>query len=97
MRRNKFFEIDEKKIKTIDIDEMYKYYEKWSEYFISSTKIKVNYPQVKNINKVILELKELNINILSDHPTTGVEGNKVVFIHPKSTGGVLVELAEKTS
>ena len=54
MRRNKFFEIDEKKIKTIDIDEMYKYYEKWSEYFISSTKIKVNYPQVKNINKVIL-------------------------------------------
>ena len=53
--------------------------------------------EVKNINKVILELKELNINVLSDHPTTGVEGNKVVFIHPKSTGGVLVELAEKTS
>ena len=53
--------------------------------------------EVKNINKAILELKELNINILSDHPTTGVEGNKVVFIHPKSTGGVLVELAEKTS
>ena len=53
--------------------------------------------EVKNINKVILELKELNINVLSDHPTTGAEGNKVVFIHPKSTGGVLVELAEKTS
>ena len=53
--------------------------------------------EVKNINKAILELKDLNINVLSDHPTTGVEGNKVVFIHPKSTGGVLVELAEKTS
>ena len=53
--------------------------------------------EVKNINKVILELKDLNINVLSEHPTTGVEGNKVVFIHPKSTGGVLVELAEKTS
>ena len=53
--------------------------------------------EVKNINKAILELKDLNINILSDHPTTGEEGNKVVFIHPKSTGGVLVELAEKTS
>ena len=53
--------------------------------------------EVKNINKAILELKELNINVLSDNPTTGVEGKKVVFIHPKSTGGVLVELAEKTS
>jgi len=53
--------------------------------------------EVKNINKALLELKELNINVLSDNPTTGVEGNKVVFIHPKSTGGVLVELAEKTS
>ena len=53
--------------------------------------------EVKNINKAILELKDLNINVLSEHPTTGVEGNKVVFIHPKSTGGVLVELAEKTS
>ena len=53
--------------------------------------------EVDNINKAILELKDLNINVLSEHPTTGVEGNKVVFIHPKSTGGVLVELAEKTS
>ncbi|MBT5096538.1 MAG: methylmalonyl-CoA epimerase, partial [Candidatus Marinimicrobia bacterium] len=30
-----------------------------------------------------------------DTPTVGAEGYKVVFIHPKSTGGVLVELAEK--
>ena len=51
--------------------------------------------EVENINQAIIELKELNINILSDHPTTGVEGYKVVFIHPKSTGGVLVELAQK--
>ena len=27
----------------------------------------------------------------------GAEGYKIVFIHPKSTGGVLVELAEKPS
>ena len=51
--------------------------------------------EVENINQAIIELKELNINVLSDHPTTGVEGYKVVFIHPKSTGGVLVELAQK--
>ena len=51
--------------------------------------------EVENINQAIIELKELNINVLSDHATGGVEGYKVVFIHPKSTGGVLVELAQK--
>ena len=51
--------------------------------------------EVSDINSVIKELKENNINILSEKPTIGAEGYKVVFIHPKSTGGVLVELAEK--
>ena len=52
--------------------------------------------EVEDINKVIKELKDLNIQVLSSEPTIGAEGYKVVFIHPKSTGGVLVELAEKS-
>jgi methylmalonyl-CoA/ethylmalonyl-CoA epimerase len=51
--------------------------------------------EVDDINNAIIELKQLKINILSDQPTIGAEGYKVIFIHPKSTGGVLVELAEK--
>ena len=51
--------------------------------------------EVIDINSAIKELKENNINVLSDEPTIGAEGYKVVFIHPKSTGGILVELAEK--
>ncbi len=51
--------------------------------------------EVDNITEAIKELKESNIQVLSDKPTVGAEGFKVVFIHPKSTGGVLVELAEK--
>ena len=51
--------------------------------------------EVEDINSAIKELKENNINVLSDGSTIGAEGYKVVFIHPKSTGGVLVELAEK--
>ena len=51
--------------------------------------------EVIDINSAINELKENNINVLSDEPTIGAEGYKVVFIHPKSTGGILVELAEK--
>lgn len=51
--------------------------------------------KVDNIIQAIKELKESGIQVLSDQPSVGAEGYKVVFIHPKSTGGVLVELAEK--
>ena len=51
--------------------------------------------EVDNISKAIIELKESNIDVISDCPSVGAEGYKVVFIHPKSTGGVLVELAQK--
>ncbi|MDP6169772.1 MAG: methylmalonyl-CoA epimerase, partial [Candidatus Marinimicrobia bacterium] len=35
------------------------------------------------------------IKLIGKEPTIGAEGYKVIFIHPNSTGGVLVELAEK--
>tara|TARA_B100000287_G_scaffold131360_1_gene123476 strand:+ start:19 stop:429 length:411 start_codon:yes stop_codon:yes gene_type:complete len=53
--------------------------------------------QVESINIAINELKDLNIQVLSENPKIGAEGYKIFFIHPKSTGGVLVELAEKPS
>ena len=53
--------------------------------------------QVESINNAINELKDLNIQVLSENPKIGAEGYKIFFIHPKSTGGVLVELAEKPS
>ncbi len=51
--------------------------------------------EVKNIKAAIKELKENNIYVLTDNYSIGAEGLKVVFIHTRSTGGVLVELAEK--
>ena len=51
--------------------------------------------EVVDINEAIKELQENNIQIIGDSYTRGAEGYKVVFIHPKSTGGVLVELAQK--
>ena len=53
--------------------------------------------EVDDISQAITELKGSNIQVLNDVPKIGAEGFKVVFIHPKSTGGVLVELAEKPS
>ena len=51
--------------------------------------------EVDNITIAIKELKENEISIIGDDYSIGAEGYKVVFIHPISTGGVLVELAEK--
>ena len=53
--------------------------------------------EVDDIYTSIKELKDKNIRVIGDKCTIGVEGYKVVFIHPRSTGGILVELAEKPS
>ncbi|MEC8378779.1 MAG: methylmalonyl-CoA epimerase [Myxococcota bacterium] len=39
-------------------------------------------------------LKEKGYQFLSDGPTPGAHGSLVAFIHPKSAGGVLIELAQ---
>ena len=51
--------------------------------------------EVDDVYQAIIELKDAGIEVLNDMPKIGAEGFKVVFIHPKFTGGVLVELAEK--
>ena len=53
--------------------------------------------EVDNIYDAIIELKKEKLILLNNMPKIGAEGFKLVFIHPKSTGGVLVELAEKPS
>ncbi len=39
-------------------------------------------------------LKEKGYRFTSEAPMGGAHGTRVAFIHPKSTGGVLIELAE---
>ena len=51
--------------------------------------------EVDNVTIALKELKENKISIIGDDYSIGAEGYKVAFIHPRSTGGVLVELAEK--
>ena len=53
--------------------------------------------EVDDVNAAIIALKKEKIKLINDKPKIGAEGFKIVFIHPKSTGGVLVELAEKPS
>ncbi|MEE8341394.1 MAG: methylmalonyl-CoA epimerase [Candidatus Neomarinimicrobiota bacterium] len=51
--------------------------------------------QVDDIQQAINELIEAGVELIDKTPRVGAEGLMIAFIHPKSTGGVLVELAEK--
>ena len=52
--------------------------------------------QVENIKQAIEELIEAGVELIDKIPRIGAEGYLIAFIHPRSTGGVLVELAEKS-
>lgn len=51
--------------------------------------------QVKNLKKVMAELKARNIFFLTDEPVCGAGGSQIAFIHPKVLNGVLIEFKEK--
>ena len=51
--------------------------------------------QVEDVKLAIEELIEAGVELIDKTPRVGAEGYLVAFIHPRSTGGVLVELAEK--
>ncbi|MCX7757231.1 MAG: methylmalonyl-CoA epimerase [candidate division WOR-3 bacterium] len=50
---------------------------------------------VENIEKVLEELKSQGIILIDEKPRIGALGNKIAFISPKSTNGVLIELSEE--
>ncbi|MBT1248187.1 MULTISPECIES: methylmalonyl-CoA epimerase [unclassified Thermosipho (in: thermotogales)] len=49
---------------------------------------------VSGINEAISLAKEMGLKPLSEEPQKGAGGTKVLFIHPKTTGGILLELVE---
>ena len=48
--------------------------------------------KVNNLEETMDELKEKGIEIIDETPKRGAGGTNIVFLHPKSTGGVLFEL-----
>jgi methylmalonyl-CoA/ethylmalonyl-CoA epimerase len=50
--------------------------------------------RVRDIDAVCATLRERGLRLLYDEPRQGTSGSRVNFIHPKSAGGVLVELVE---
>jgi len=51
--------------------------------------------RVSNIDAVLEELKAKGVRLIDEKPRYGAGGARIAFIHPKATGGVLVELCER--
>lgn len=51
--------------------------------------------EVEGIEQALAFLAGIGVQLIDSTPRIGARGHKVVFLHPKSTGGVLVELVEE--
>jgi len=51
--------------------------------------------EVNDLQTILDELKAKGVRLINETPTIGAGGNRIAFIHPESTQGVLVELYEK--
>ena len=50
---------------------------------------------VSDVRAALDELKGHDIRLIDEHPRPGSRGATIAFIHPKSVGGVLVELVQE--
>ena len=50
--------------------------------------------EVDDIEDMLEKLAQANIKLIDEEPRPGTEGDLIAFIHPHSTGGVLIELCQ---
>ena len=50
--------------------------------------------QVDDIDKALEKYREGGVKLINEEPFIGAGGHRVAFVHPKATGGVLLELLE---
>ncbi len=50
---------------------------------------------VDHLQPALDYLKKKGIRLIDEKPRNGAEGLSIAFLHPKSTGGILVELCKK--
>ena len=50
--------------------------------------------QVDDLQGLLNRLKAEGVRLINETPASGAHGSRIAFVHPSSTGGVLVELLE---
>jgi methylmalonyl-CoA/ethylmalonyl-CoA epimerase len=51
--------------------------------------------QVDDLEAHLEKLKSQGVKLIDEQPRIGAHGKRIAFVHPKSTGGVLIELSEE--
>lgn len=51
--------------------------------------------RVENIEAALAELKAKGVRLIDEKPRYGAGGARIAFVHPKATGGILLELSER--
>ena len=51
--------------------------------------------RVADIEAALAEFKEKGVRLIDEKPRIGAGGAKIAFLHPKATGGVLLELCQR--
>lgn len=51
--------------------------------------------RVDDINLALIQMKQRGARLIDEVPRSGAGGCLVAFVHPSSTGGVLIELVER--
>ena len=49
---------------------------------------------VDDLDATLQRCRNAGIRLVDEQPRTGAEGRRIAFLHPSSTGGILVELSE---
>src|SRR5262245_58412926 len=49
---------------------------------------------VSDIDEVLAQLSQAGIELIDSEARVGIQGSRVAFLHPRSTGGVLTEIVE---
>ncbi|EFC90617.1 methylmalonyl-CoA epimerase [Dethiosulfovibrio peptidovorans DSM 11002] len=52
--------------------------------------------RVDDLEKALAELKAKGVRLIDETPRIGAGGAKIAFVHPKASGGVLLELCERS-
>jgi methylmalonyl-CoA/ethylmalonyl-CoA epimerase len=50
--------------------------------------------RVADLRTELIRLRAAGIGLIDEEPRRGANGNRIAFLHPKSTGGVLIELCQ---
>ena len=61
----------------------------------AATKLHHTAYRVDDLRGELERLRAAGVRLIDEQPRRGAHGNLIAFLHPKSTGGVLIELCQK--